>query len=214
MQKVFNFKLDKNVKIKIYLKLTNSNNNKDLKCSLAATVFQLDGNLWKDIAGGQCLDIIPQYLDNIKDIKQRKLLNILYLVWKNHHLNDLKAWCKHQNYGEHLATKVKLYHLRGNELYDKLSQIRDLPPKYLKVTSQGLKKVLIELYERSTFHHGKQGIEVKTTSWIPYDPIYSPEGLLGRVCPICGAQYGHSWYYKPLPQHTVYFITKLCNKGI
>lgn len=176
-------------------------------------VFSVCGDVWNArhtdiIQGGQCIDTVwGQYS---KQLTNRTLYKEIMELWQKYHLNDTKAWCEHQNYGDDMQEKVTVYHLRGNEEYDRLSKIRELPERYLTVTEEGLKNVPMALYEPSTLY-SKDGKEQKSTGWITYDELYAPEGLLGRECPECGAKYGHSWYYMPIPENDLNRIKQLLN---
>ena len=144
---------------------------------------------------GQCIgDIWEEYQDQLKF---KKLYKEIMELWQKYHLNDTNAWCEHNNYGKGIQEEVTLYHLRGNKEYDRLNKVRHLPERYLQVTEEGLKNIPTALYEPSTLY-GKDGKEQKSTGWISYNETYSPEGLIGRECPVCGAKYGHGWYYRPI----------------
>ena len=163
-----------------------------------------------NIMGGQCIDEIWEECQDQLRYKDYNLYKEIMELWQKYHLNDTKAWCEHQNYGDDMQEKVTVYHLRGNKEYDRLSKVRELPERYLEVTEEGLKNVPMALYEPSTLY-SKDGKEQKSTGWITYDELYAPEGLLGRECPECGAKYGHSWYYMPIPENDLNRIKQLLN---
>ena len=157
------------------------------------------------IMGGQCLDDLMPYLKNNKTYK-----TILDL-WKKYHLNGMHAWCQcaHE---ENPSEKIKVYKLRYNEEGERLSKIRDFGKfkQFITVTEEGLKNIPSALYELCAYKSlGETGIEEKTRGWVTYDETFSPEGLIGKECPICGAKYGHSWYYHPIPENDLEKIKEL-----
>ena len=153
-----------------------------------------------NIMGGQCIDDIWEECQD--QLKFKELYKEIMELWEKYHLNEMKAWCEHQNYGEDMQEEVTVYHLSGNEEYERLSKIRELPERYLEVTEEGLKNVPLALYEYSSYKlKNNTHKEIKSTGWITYDELYAPEGLIGRECPECGAKYGHGWYYMPIPEN-------------
>ena len=177
-------------------------------------VFTASAMVWNRlhtdcIMGGQCLDkLFDRYYQQLEN---KELFKQIYYLWKRNHLNDMNAWCEHQNYGEGVHdVKVKVHHLRGNDEYKRLAKVRELPDEYLEVTEEGLKNVPMALYEHSTcYGFDRSGIEEKDAGWITYDPVYTHEGFLGRVCPECGSKYGHTWYYKPISENDLAVIRGL-----
>ena len=173
--------------------------------------FTASATVWNSrhtdcIMGGQCLDSIwENYADQLEN---KELFEEILTLWNKYHLNGMKAWCEHNNYGEGCHALVKVHHLRGNLEYEALIDKRELPERYLEVTEEGLKNVPTALYEYSTLY-GKTGVEEKDRGWIRYDEKYAPEGMIGKVCPVCGKKYGHSWYYMPIPQNDLDRIEEL-----
>lgn len=168
-------------------------------------VFTASATVWNRlhtdcIMGGQCLDTI--FDGYYQQLENKELFKKIYYLWKRNHLNDMNAWCEHQEYGKGVHDiKVKVHHLRGNDEYKRLAKVRELPDEYLEVTEEGLKNVPMALYEHSTLYGNRTGIEEKDAGWITYDPVYAPEGMIGKVCPECGAKYGHAWYYRPINEN-------------
>lgn len=162
------------------------------------------------ISAGQCLDCIPEFVKTMENKSAIKELLEIYELWKEWHLNDMGTWCTHMNYGHFPKTEIKMHKLVGNEEYTKLSKIRNLPPKYIVVSEQGLRNIPRALYDYASYDiEQNKHIELKSNGWISYDPIFSPEGLIGKECPICGAKYGHDWYYRPIPKNVLNKIKKL-----
>ena len=174
-------------------------------------VFTASGTVWNArgtdcIQGGQCIDTVWEQYG--KQLENKKLYKEIMTLWEKYHLNDMKAWCEHQNYGEGIQKEIKVHHLWGNSEYDKISQVRALPNKSLTATEEGLKNVPMVYYEHSNCYV-KGGIETKSTGWITYDEKYAPEGLIGKVCPVCGKKYGHEWYYMPIEENDLKRIKEL-----
>lgn len=201
MDKTYKFKNNSNERLSITIELNEK----------SQPVFSAFGSFHFKYSdqSGQILDVIPEFIKTLDKGKGTLILLLIYRMWKKYHLNDLNAWCEHQNY-KGSPRKVKLHHLVGNELYEKLSTIRELPPKYLGVTDEGLKNIPSALYNYSAWDKKhNQHIEKKSTGWTPFHPIYSPDGLLGKPCSVCGAKYGHGWYYKPITEADLKIIKRL-----
>lgn len=175
--------------------------------------FSACGEVWNSkktdiIMGGQCLDFLQKYL------KHNKTFNEIYNLWKKYHLNGMHAWCECEHV-ENPSEKVKVYKLRYNELGKKLSKIRDFEKdfkQFIEVTEQGLKNVPMALYEMDEYRTlNKNGIEEKIRGWVNYNPVLSPEGLIGKPCEKCGAKYGHAWYFHAIPETDLNRIKELIN---
>lgn len=176
-------------------------------------VFTASGNLWDSIhrdieIGGQCIDHLwEDYQDQIEN---KALFEKIMKLWEKYHLNDTKAWCEHMNYGEFPKTEIAIHHLSGNEAYNEISKIRQLPNRYLEVSEQGLKNIPRALYEYPSYKIKKnEHITLKSNGWLTYDPVLTPEGLIGKACPVCGAKYGCSWWYKPIDPKDLEQIRKI-----
>jgi len=180
----------------------------ELKEKDGKEVFSVSGDVWNSkgtdiVCGGQCLDSLVPYLKGNKTFMQ------IYRLWKLYHLNDMHAWCEHGDNTD-ASEKLKIYHLRYNEEGERLSRIRDLGKfkSLIEVTEEGLKNIPSALYEPRTYL-GNKGVEEKTRGWVTYDRVFSPEGYIGKECPICKAKYGHAWYYRPIPQEDLQVIKDL-----
>ena len=182
----------------------------ELKDSEKGKTFSACGYVWNSkhtdiIMGGQCIDDLEQYLKNNKTY-----LTILEL-WQKYHLNDMHAWCECEH-EENASEKIKVYKMRYNAEGKRLSKIRDLGifKEFIEVTEQGKKNIPIALYElQESKVFNETGIEEKTRGWVTYNKILSPNGLLGKACPKCGAKYGHSWYFHAIPENDLKRIEKL-----
>lgn len=210
MKKVFDFgehavsnSISGNNKITIDVELKHTEKGEEFTAS--ACVW--NGRKTDIIMGGQCLDELMPYLKNNKTYK-----TILDL-WHKYHLNGMRAWCQCEH-TENPSEKVKVYKLRYNEEGERLSRIRDLGifKQFITVTEEGMKNIPSALYELCAYKSlGETGIEEKTRGWITYNPVLSPEGLIGKECPTCGAKYGHGWYFHPIPENDLNTIKELIN---
>ena len=172
--------------------------------------FSACGDVWNAhhtdiIMGGQCIDDLMPYL------KHNKTYLTILDLWQKYHLNGMNAWCQcpHE---ENPSEKVKVYKLRYNEEGKRLSKIRDLGmfTQFIEVTEEGMKNIPSALYELCEYKSlGDTGIEEKTRGWVTYNPILSPEGLIGKECQTCGAKYGHGWYFHPIPENDLNKIKEL-----
>lgn len=152
------------------------------------------------IMGGQCLDHIKE--EFYDQLENKELFDKILTLWEKYHLNDTNPWCEHNNYGEGIQKDVTLHSLYPTDEYERLSRVRELPPRHLEVTDAGMKNVPKALYDYSSYDK-KRNMHVgkKSTGWITYDEKYSPDGLIGKPCPVCGCKYGHEWYYKPIEKN-------------
>ena len=174
--------------------------------------FTASGNVWNSkhtdiIMGGQCIDDLGQYLKYNKTYKE--ILNL----WQKYHLNGMRAWCQHEH-EENPSEKIKVYKLRYNEEGERLSKIRDLGifKQYIEVTEEGMKNVPMALYElQASKIFNETGIEEKSRGWVTYNEVFSPDGLIGKPCKVCGAKYGCSWYFHPIPEKDLKRIEALFN---
>jgi hypothetical protein len=172
--------------------------------------FTASGMVWNArhtdcIMGGQCIDDLAEYL------KGNKTYKTILSMWQKYHLNGMHAWCQcpHE---ENPREKVKIYKLRYNEEGERLSQIRDLGifKEFIEVTEQGMKNIPSALYELREYKSlGETGIETKTRGRVTYNEVLSREGLIGKPCPHCGAEYGKSWYFHPIPEQDLQKIKDL-----
>ena len=208
MKKTFNFGkyAVSNPKIK--------NNEITIKVELRTTEkgeeFSACGDVWNSkhtdiIMGGQCIDTIGKYL------KGNKTYKTILELWEKYHLNGMNAWCECEH-EEDSSEKVKVYKLRYNEEGKRLSKIRDLGKfeEFIEVTEEGMKNIPSALYEVREYKSlGDTGIEEKTRGWVTYDETFSPDGLIGKPCPHCGAKYGCSWYFHPIPEKDLQRIKEL-----
>ena len=173
-------------------------------------VLSICGNIYNAkstdiICGGQCLDEIANYVKN-------GTFRVLYHLWQKHHLNDTHAWCscdnnhEHDKYFQNRLNAIPLYVLV--EKNNGFQAIND-------VTEEGLKNFDLDFFDV----HAKKDVITRSNkeekpAWLYYDVKKSPEGLIGKVCPICGAKYGHGWYYHEIPADDLNIINKLIDNNI
>ena len=154
---------------------------------------------------GQCAGEIKNIIATLPNDITKEQVNRILEVWEEYHLNDMEVWCEHNNYGNKLPEQeyVNVYKMWYTEEARKLSKIREFDEPFNKslidVTEEGLKNLPKALYR---LWDNKQPNRT-CTGHISYDAILSPEGLIGKVCPVCGAKYGHEWYFKPIPGEVI-----------
>ena len=210
MRKVFDFGKHKvanpkikNNKITVTIELKETEKGEEF--SACADVW--DAHHTDIIMGGQCIDDLMLYL------KHNKTYKTILDLWQKYHLNGMNAWCQCEH-EENPSEKIKVYKLRYNEEGERLSKIRDLGifKQFIEVTEEGMKNIPSALYELRDYKSlGDTGIEEKTRGWVTYNPVFSPEGLIGKECKTCGAKYGHGWYFHPIPHNDLEKIKELIN---
>lgn len=186
-------------------------------------------------SAGQCVDEIRKGTPAASwtDEMLEKFCNI----WEQWHLNDMRAYCKHQKelgWKDHLYDKVKIetWTLTNESMQAK----KDAEKRALKCLKEGKPfyptkdeiayanmKSSIKVYNdehvslgglyRESYELkekdclGHSNTEYKDRSWIRYKD--HPLGFLGRPCPVCGYEYGSSWLKEDLPQDVIDFLEGL-----
>jgi hypothetical protein len=201
-------------------------------------VFSVSASVWNGnntdiVLGGQCLDKLFGYLGD------DKIFCEIYRLWKLYHLNGMHPECIHQyklGWHKRALEKRTLYHWSlKNYIYSErrdiknaaLSALRDgkifTPTKdqitiynlslSLTTPTDTLPKNMAAYYEpKKPLYRGDTGFtEEKQLGWIKEEE--HPEGLLGKVCPVCGYKYGSGWNYFPIPEEDKMIIYKLLNDG-
>lgn len=96
--------------------------------------------------------------------------------------------------------KIHRYILNSEGL--RLSKIRDISPFSLDV-EEGMTNFPIALYNHDyTYDYRKQRVprvERKIANWVRFTE-QTPNGILGKPCPICGYKYGSSWRQINIPE--------------
>ena len=84
----------------------------------------------------------------------------------------------------------------------RLSKIRDIKPFSIDV-EDGIKNFPTALYEHDYTYNYKNErvprIKEEIANWVRHTP-YTPNGILGKPCPICGYRYGSSWRQINIPE--------------
>lgn len=137
-------------------------------------------------------------------------------IWKEYHLNDMKAGCQHQRAMGWGTNELNLIHVSTNvwgmpkatrEMYQWVERggipehcyVYMLVRRCLSAALQGKIYEPQNDTEKSWFDTGIITIktEKKTDGWVR--PNEHPEGKLGKPCPKCGFEYGTKWQYMPVP---------------
>jgi DNA mismatch repair ATPase MutS len=181
-------------------------------------VLSISGNIGNECVG-QCLDTIAEYVNT-------PLFNEIYRLWKAYHLNDMHPECEHQNelgWKELAQTKVNLYHFKMNrEALSESKAIENATMKSLKegetvTLSEHDRKVLSlnysiiseteELADDLKNFYKFDKSESKTLGWL--NEKDHSQGILSKVCPVCGYKYGNSWNYVAIPENDEQVIYKI-----
>lgn len=199
--------------------------------------FSVSANVWNTrrtdiVCGGQCLDTIALYIND------PVFFEILRL-WELYHLNDMHPECEHQaaeGWRQKAAEKVTLYHwrmtqdatkeqkaaekaaisaLKAGESFTPSEQQTFIAclPYSLTTHTDTPPEAVAKYYEpkKPLFAGDKGHTEIKALGWLREDE--HPEGLLSKVCPVCGYKYGTAWVYFPIPAEDEAIINKLLNEG-
>ncbi len=153
-----------------------------------------------------------------------ELLTKFFAVWKDWHLNDMRAHCVHQRDWD-ISEKIEVvtYHLTAEARNNRKLLITDaaraaVAGKIMKLTPQG--KALLELASDWEDIHTPPDAdsplsgcyevskrEVKAAGWVY--PKEHPRGLLTKSCEVCGYNYGSKWNFEELPQDVIEFLSSL-----
>ena len=143
-------------------------------------------------------------------------------VWKNYHLNDMKAGCDHwAEQGFDPKEKLVIHHLnRTTEAYTRIKKVTERmvedaivdgvafvteEEQTLLATPGSIETGHPERYPSPYMELKKE--ETKTAGWVY--PKTHDRGLLGRECKVCGLKYGSGWYINDLPEDVLAFLTSL-----
>lgn len=147
-------------------------------------------------------------------------------IWKQWHLNDMRATCEHQRalgWEEKATERVTIYKWKLTpEASSAQRKIEEGAMDALKrgevvQLSQDDTKMLALEYWTKTYtetlpesiaeFYKPDGTEEKTLGWLY--PTDHPEGILTRPCPECGYEYGSAWKREELPADVVAFLEAL-----
>lgn len=181
---------------------------------------------------GQCTDEIRR--GEPIEGWSREMLDKLCQIWERWHLNDMRAYCKHQKelgWDELAGKKVTLYNYRltreaqnkkkeaetaaltalreGRTFVPTSDQVEYAAMPYSIKTHEALSGEVTERYEpKKPLWAGDEGAtEEKSLGWLK--PEEHPDGLLCRPCPVCGYKYGTAWKKEEVPQDVIEFLMNL-----
>ena len=178
------------------------------------------------ISGGQCLDIIPSFVERMTNKKEIKKLLLIYELWQKYHLNDMNADCEHA-INEKAIKKIKIYSYTFKGYFNKFESACKilLKNKYLRENIKLNNQIqeILKNYrwgfetEHKLNHFPKyikkfyeiKEIKTESTGWLRYDEKLMPSGILCKPCPICGYKYGATWNYRPIPPKDIRKILAL-----
>ena len=193
-------------------------------------IFSARGTYWENknrpcTSAGQCLDVIPEFVENVESKEDKEKLLLIYRLWENYHLNDMHADCEHAINEADASKELTIYEYSFKSNFSKLKDKIDLikSNKYLRDNIKLNKTIRMILntgwsFKSETKHCNLPKIlrkfyklskkEVKTAGWVSYDK-HTPHGILTKPCPVCGYKYGTAWKYRPIPKEDLEKIKKL-----
>lgn len=155
-------------------------------------------------------------------------------IWKQYHLNDMKAGCEHQRadgWEEDAKEEITIYHWKlkseiskqQSELHAEAIERASSTEKNDLGFSPHEKEIMKLPYTTVTYHpelsaggaryyeasetglHGHK--ETQTRGWMRFSD--HPAGVLGKPCPICKYEYGSAWKREELPEIVTKFLSAL-----
>ena len=146
-------------------------------------------------------------------------------IWEEWHLNYMRPYCSHQkelgwdklahkqvalyNYtltGEacikqKAATDAAINALKRGEIFTPtLEQVKYANLPYRIKTAETISGEDAANYEHTS-------TDIQMLGLLRQDE--HPDGILGKPCPVCGYQYGRSWYKEDVPQEVVDWLFRL-----
>lgn len=191
--------------------------------------FAASGYIWNAshsdiLCGGQCIDMIAEYIDNpaFKEIHE---------LWKLYHLNDMRSECVHQaelGWKELRKKEVCLYSFSiTSEAFSSQRRLertildRVIAGEPVNLTEEERKILGLELGITSHTDTLPEDIaeyyylgEIKKETLGHLRESEHPEGLLCRPCPVCGYKYGTSRKFHEIPDADKARIERLMSAEI
>ena len=187
--------------------------------------FSVSANVWNSsrtdiVMGGQCLDTLAEYIHGNDTFDE------ILRLWKLYHLNDMHPECIHQaelGWREQAAEKVPIYTFTMT--IDAIKEQNALRKRVLAAAQSGkswettAEEQLVlglpysvefeadELDAKIAKYYKLKKTEMQLRGWMDSEKF--SKGILGKVCPVCGYRYGHSWNYFPIPEHDEEIIKQL-----
>ena len=165
-----------------------------------------------------------QILDGIVEKYPSSLVKMLHGLWVRNHLNDMNAGCQHQR--DMLLGNDKIilkkyilksqYTNQKQQIKDKIMQnIQkdgitniDKESQFILNLKFSLNDIEIELNEDILQYYDLVKTEVKSSGWVNYS-TFTPSGVLGKACPVCGYKYGTGWQYRAINNDDLLLIKSL-----
>lgn len=217
---------------RLYLRIQyTQDNDKDKKRRLSITGVEgptRDGNCKG--SAGQCIDALDRLVD--LDVGWTKeIVFRLKQIWKEWHLNDMRAGCVHQRKDWDMSEPlvVTTYTQVGTRFHD----LKVLVLNYHATPEE------IELFNLSESVYRKLNMgtsdpypeedvnravrENVLAPWKQVDtiagwvsPSQHPKGLLTKPCYVCGYKYGTDWLHEDVPNDVIEFLGSLpdCPDGV
>ena len=187
---------------------------KDGKLSLHG----VEGPLPNGNCVGSCGQI-DMHLD-VKDIIPsarwtRPMITRLLEIWKEWHLNDMKAGCEHQraswNISKVLTVTEYSWTTQYHALVKKASAGELSVRKYREFQKLAAKVTMVTIASNRAKYESELIKELLDEGWIKAGkteekiaghvyPHEHPEGILTKPCEVCGYKYGSAWLRVEVPE--------------
>lgn len=185
---------------------------------------------------GQCIDEFAN--GTPKGKWTREMLDKFCKVWREWHLNDMRAYCQHMKelgWTEHIneSIEVKTWNLK-KEAYTAKTDARNRAIRCLEngeafnptdeevmyanlpfsvKTYNGETPQKEDLYEfKETDCLGYSNVEYVSRGWLSFED--TPLGFLKKPCPVCGYKYGTAWIKEEIPRDVITFLEQLPESDI
>jgi hypothetical protein len=198
---------------------------KDKKLSITGVEGPLNNGDCKGSCGQIEMSIDKNYFDDFSFAPNWDKEQVLKLVkiWREWHLNDLRAGCKHQRKNNIIKDielieytwSDKFYKMRKDAEKGKLSRRKYMAYKKLVPKVHGIifgynkpKYPTNEIKELLKAGYIKEDEkETKQSNWVSYKE--HPEGLLSKPCSIYGYKYGTKWLHEDVPENILEWLYNL-----
>jgi len=182
---------------------------------------------------GQCTEEIRK--GSPSDNWTEEMLQKLCDIWDEWHLNDMRPYCEHQKqlgWDKLASKKVTLYHYRitgeaskqkRKAEEDALAALKNgemfIPggvqvmfanlPYEITTHEEGMSGIAAEYYEpKKPIYQGNGGpTEEKSLGWLRTEE--HPDGILSKLCPVCGYKYGNAWKKEDVPKDVIDWLFSL-----
>lgn len=193
---------------------------------------------------GNCMGICGQCVEEIRQGEPvegwtKEMIQRLCDIWDEWHLNDMRPYCQHQkelgwdklasktatlyNYEltqeayrkQEAAKRAAIQALKNGETFTpSAEQVKYASLPYSITTPVEISGEDAMNYEpKKPLYSGDKGpTKVKMLGWLK--PDEHPDGILGKPCPVCGYEYGHSWNMEKVPEDVIKWLFSLPDTAV